>query len=291
MVQTLAILMKVGMISMSDEATFTPGVLKKSDVEKSFWRYSIFGNNAFNYETMMAPLMVFSLAPALRKIYKNDDDLEASLANHWKYYNTNPIPGGALTGAVLAMEEQEGTKALDGVQALKTSLMGPLAGLGDSVFGVMLGTIMGSITGSMNINGQLALPMAISIIWSFINLFFIKRPLYMSGYKSGLAIVKRYGNQMNKLTDAASVMGVMVVGSIVPSVVKITTSLKIGANAKNMTDVQTGILDAIMPGLLSVILVAVLYKLLDSKHFTPVRCILLVMVFSLVAGFFGFLSA
>ena len=275
---------------MSDEATFTPGVLTKKDVRKTFWRYTAFGNNCFNYETMMAPLMVYSLYPALRKVYKDDNQLEASLSNHWKYYNTNPIPGGALTGAVLAMEEQDGTKALDGVQALKTSLMGPFAGIGDSVFGVMLSTIMGSITGSMNLNHQFVLPMMISLVWGFIQLFFIKYPLFMGGYKSGLAIIKRYGNQMNKLTDSASIMGVMVVGSIIPSVIKIQTGLKLGAG-KNVTDVQTGIFDQLLPGLLPVIAVFGIYKLLDAKKFTPVRCIILVIIVALICAYFNLLKA
>lgn len=47
-----------------------------------------------------------------------------------------------ILGATLAMEERDGIKSKDAVQALKTSLMGPFAGVGDTIIWILLPTIM-----------------------------------------------------------------------------------------------------------------------------------------------------
>lgn len=89
--------------------------LAKRDKETVFWRYTVITNSLFNYASMGAPSLVYALSPALRKIYKNDDDYKASLKNQYKYFNTTPIMAESLVGASLAMEEKDGIKALEPV--------------------------------------------------------------------------------------------------------------------------------------------------------------------------------
>ena len=79
---------------------------------------------------------------ALRKIYSNDDEYIDAMDNHYKYFNVTPQMGNIILGATLAMEEKDGIEAKDAVQSLKTSLMGPLSGVGDSVFWILIPTIM-----------------------------------------------------------------------------------------------------------------------------------------------------
>ncbi|AMV62181.1 PTS system mannose/fructose/sorbose family transporter subunit IID [Pediococcus damnosus] len=271
---------------MSDNQTFK---LSKKDKEKVFWRYTIVGNSLFNYASIEAPSLVYALSPALRKIYKNDDDYKASLKNQYKYFNTTPIMAESLIGASLAMEEKNGIKALEPVQSLKTSLMGPFAGIGDSIFNVMLNTIIGSITGSLALSGNLVAPVLIGFVWAMIMLFGVKRPLFWGGYNSGIAIVDKFGDQLSRLTDAASVLGVTVVGSLIPTVIKIQTGLTM-KTGKVSTNIQSGMLDQIMPALLPVVATFIIYKLLNNKKWTPTKCIFLVIVFALVCSFFGILT-
>lgn len=60
-------------------------------------------------------------------------------------------------------------------------------------------------------------------------------------------------------------MGLMVVGSLVPAVVKVYTPLKF-ATGKVSLSLQKGIFDKIMPGLLPVCLALLVYWLLGRNH-------------------------
>lgn len=102
---------------------------------KNMFRRWIFSAGlGYNYESQQAPSVAFSMRKALRKIYSNDDEYIDAMDNHYKYFNVTPQMGNIILGATLAMEEKDGIEAKDAVQSLKTSLMGPLSGVGDSVF-------------------------------------------------------------------------------------------------------------------------------------------------------------
>ena len=81
-------------------------------------------------------------------------------------------------------------------------------------------------------------------------------------------------------------MGLSVVGALIATSVKVSTALQfqIGEVALNL---QTDVLDKIMPSLLPVLLTALVYKLLGNKKWTPTKLILLIIAISLVGSFFG----
>lgn len=66
-----------------------------------------------------------------------------------------------MLGAALAIEDNRGLEGKEAVQNLKVSLMGPLAGVGDSIFFVLIPTIFGSIGGYMALEGN---PMGLMVI-------------------------------------------------------------------------------------------------------------------------------
>ena len=58
------------------------------------------------------------------------------MRRHLVFYNTSPEFGGAINGAVIAMEEQRAGGADlddDAINSAKTGLMGPVAGIGDTI--------------------------------------------------------------------------------------------------------------------------------------------------------------
>lgn len=129
-------------------------VLTKKDCVKGAIRWSLMAITTFNYDTQLAPAVVFGIGPLLRKIYKDDDEYVEALNNHYKYFNTMPWLANIVLGATLALEDKEGISSLDAVQNIKVSLMGPLAGIGDTLFWTLLPTIMGSIAGYMALEGN-----------------------------------------------------------------------------------------------------------------------------------------
>lgn len=65
-------------------------VLTRKDCVKGAIRWSLIATTTFNYDTQLAPAVVFGIGPLLRKIYKDDDEYVEALNNHYKYFNTMP---------------------------------------------------------------------------------------------------------------------------------------------------------------------------------------------------------
>ena len=260
----------------------------KKDLRKTAARYNFMACNIFNYESQMGPAVAWAMAPVLRKIYKKDDEYKEALNNHFNYYNSTTVMSSVILGATLAIEEKDGIAAKETVQSLKTSLMGPFAGVGDTFVWVLWPTIMGSISGYMAQQGN---PLG-AIIWFICNIafWFVKSKFFELGYRSGTKMITELGQKLSVFTETTSIMGLSVVGALIATSVKVQTALNFKVGEVSLA-LQTDILDQIMPALLPVLLTALVYKLLGNKKWTPTKLILLIIVISLVCSFFGILTA
>ncbi|MGC2991085.1 PTS system mannose/fructose/sorbose family transporter subunit IID, partial [Enterococcus faecalis] len=88
------------------------------------------------------------------------------MRTHKQFFNTNAIFGNLIMGIDVAIEVQDGYKAKETIIALKTAVMGSLAGVGDSLFDVIWGTIFGSVAGTLAQNGSVVG----SVIWIIANI-------------------------------------------------------------------------------------------------------------------------
>lgn len=261
--------------------------LTKKDLNKMFRRWIFSAGLGYNFETQQAPSVAFSMRKALRKIYKDDKEYIEAMDNHYKYFNANPLMANVILGATLAMEENEGIKAKNAVQSLKISLMGPFSGVGDSIFWILIPTIMGSIAGYMAVQGNATG----AVIWMILQamFYFLKVWLFKTGYNSGTKLVTSLGKKINIFTDAISIMGLMVIGCLIPTVVKVFIPLKF-KTGKVILSLQNGILDKIMPALLPVAVTIFVYWLLGKKNITPTKIIGLIILICLLGSFTGILG-
>ncbi len=263
------------------------GKLTKKDINKAALRYMFAACNVFNYQTQQGPAVVFGLEKSLRKIYPDDSDYVSSLKNHYRYFNTTTWMANLLLGASLAMEEKDGTESLEAVQAFKTGMMGPLAGVGDTLIWVLYPTIMGSIAAYMGLEGN---PTG-AIIWLLLNIFFFffRIKLFSIGYDSGLKLITTLGDKLSVFTEAASIMGLTVVGALIPSVVKMNVGLVFQTGDVKMP-IQSEILDKIMPALLPVAITYTVYKLIANKKMSVTKIIFSIIGLALVLSYFGILT-
>lgn len=261
--------------------------LTRKDIRTAAFRYMFMACNIFNYESQQGPAVVFGLEKALRKLYPNDADYQKSLNNQFKYFNTTTPMANILLGASLAMEEKDGLASLDAVQNFKTGMMGPLAGIGDTLIWVLYPTIMGSIAAYMGLQGN---PTG-AIIWMILNALFlwVRFKMFDLGYDSGLKLVTMLGDKLATFTEAASIMGLTVVGALIPSVVKLKVGLEF-AFGEVALNIQTGVLDQIMPALLPALLTFGVYKILASRKMSVIQVIFLIIAIALVGSFFGILT-
>ena len=188
-----------------------------------------------------------------------------------------------LLGASVAMEERDGVAAQEAVQSFKTGMMGPLAGIGDTLVWVLYPTIIGSIAAYMGLEGN---PTG-AIIWLLLNIIFLlfRVKLFKIGYQSGIKLVTALGDRLSVFTEAASIMGLTVIGALVASVIKINVAPVFKTGEVSLS-LQTEVLDKIMPSLLPALLTLVVYKLIASKKMSVIQIIFGIIVLSIILFLF-----
>ena len=259
-------------------------VLTQEDLDKCGRRWCM-SVNGFNYETQLAPSVVFAEADALKKIYGDDDEgYRKSLANAGRYFNATPPVSGFLLGAGLAIEEEGKTAALDAVQDLKVGLMGSISGIGDALLWVMLPTIFGSMAAYMAQEGN---PLG-AIIFALVMSLGLKIKSWGWGYKFGSAIITTLADKVAALSEAMSVLGLTVVGALVPTVIKISTPLAVTIGDASF-GLQEQLFDKILTGFLPIVATVVVYQLMKKKVSTNVLIIGIIVV-SWVCAAFGILG-
>lgn len=267
---------------MADTKKDESRVLTKKDIRRAMIRH-LMGISTYNYDRGFAGTLVWEQFPALKKIYKNDPDgLQASVDNQFKFFNCNPWLAPMITGATLAIEEKGKNKSLQAVQDLKAALMGPFSGIGDTLIWVLFPTVLGAIAASMGKHGN-SIGMWIYFL-VYVVFFFLRLSMYQIGYSSGTSLMTSMSDQLAALTDAVSVLGITVVGAIVPS----TVNFKLAPvfHQAGVTLTSQHIVDQLMPGLLPVLLTALLYWMLKRGH-KMTTLILMVIVIAMVGAAFG----
>ncbi|ALZ97338.1 PTS mannose transporter subunit IID [Leclercia adecarboxylata] len=236
------------------------------DLRRVFWR-SFQMEFSWNYERQMNLAFVYALIPVLKKLYPQKAALAAALKRHMVFFNTTPHIVTLLLGITTAMEEKNSQQQeMDGtaIDNVKASLMGPLAGLGDSFFWGTLRLIATGIGTSLALQGNILGPILFLLVFNVPHI--LVRWLFTRwGYVLGTGVLHRVqkSGMMESLTYGASIIGLMVVGAMAASMINITIPISFGAGEAK-TEVQ-GIIDNIMPCLLPLVSFGIVYWLLGRK--------------------------
>ncbi|MGL4847763.1 MAG: PTS system mannose/fructose/sorbose family transporter subunit IID, partial [Clostridium sp.] len=214
------------------------------------------------------------------------EEYKDMLHTHNQFFNTSAFFGNLILGIDLAIEEKEGYSSKETVTSIKTALMGSLAGVGDSLLHVIWATIWGSITATLALNGS---PLGI-ILWTLANcgLIALRWSLLPIGYKQGTKIVTTLKDKLNVLTNAATVLGVTVIGALIPTVVRANVPFVYKNDQVSL--VVQDVLNQIMPSLVPVLLLGLVYWLLGKKKMNSTRVIWLMLILSIVLYNLGILA-
>jgi len=244
--------------------------LNKKDLNSMFWR-SMFSMSSINYERFQALGFCFSIIPAIRKLYKDKQSQSEALKRHMRMYNSHPWMMDSILGTVAALEEQnaKGEEKIDDmIDNVKVGLMGPFAGIGDSLFWGTLRPLLAGIGASLALEGSLLGPIFFLVVWNAVNFGFRYYSLTY-GYKLGLNMLQEVGqsNIIQKVSEGASVLGLMVLGVLVASWVRIETPIqfKTGETVMKLQDVLNGIMPSMLPLIVTMIIVYLLRKNISSN--------------------------
>ena len=279
---------------MTNSKKFTKAELRKINIQW-IWASQI----GWNYERMQGLGYCTTMLPVIDKLYGDNPELKAkALRTHNTFFNTQPTMGSIIVGMNVAIEEQiaETGSGIDVAASIKTALMGPLAGIGDTIFGMIAGAVFGSIAATMSLEGNI-LGIIIWEIWMLVTLY-LKFKLFDLGYEQGIKLVTSLSGTMNALTEAASVLGLTVVGGMVATMVKFplaTLKMSLGVDPETGEELFNEFnlqkyADSIMPSLFPCLFAVLCYWMLGQKWMNSNRLILAVVGFAIVLSFFKVLA-
>lgn len=282
------------MSTVATAATHTPK-LTRGDLWRLFF-YSQGFVTGFNYSKQEAPGYTFSMIPVIEKLYTKDEDKIAAYERYGELFLTEARLSHFVIGITAAMEEENATNPdefePESISAVKSSLMGPLAGIGDSLYHGTLRPIMAGVAISMaqasnytSILGPILFVLVMAIVGQGLRLLGI-----FKGYSAGLSLLAQIqsSGMLHKLTHYAGITAFVVIGGFVSKFVNMKLAWSYQAGEKVISLQET--LDGLMPGLLPLAYTLLMYWLMTKKKVGPVTLILITMVLGVVLYALGVLA-
>jgi PTS system N-acetylgalactosamine-specific IID component len=231
------------------------------------------------------------LFPALKKMYKGDDDaLQAALQDNIEFYNTNLHFVPFITSLHLAMLENDADPA--DIRQIKMALMGPLAGVGDSLSQFILAPLLGTIGASLAFEGQMS-GVFVYLLGMNITLFIIKYLSALLGYNVGTKVIGTLTESINKIASIASMVGVAVISGLAAKMVKIKIAYAYTAIAatgeEKLISIQS-MIDGIAPCLLPSLYVGLMFYLIRVKKWKTIKLIIFTMILGIALSILGVLG-
>ncbi|MEM1596779.1 MAG: PTS system mannose/fructose/sorbose family transporter subunit IID [Desulfurococcaceae archaeon] len=261
-------------------------VFTKSDFIKTYLKITFADQWAWNYERMQGTAYAFVMNHVERKLRKDPEELKSWMRLHNEFFNTQPLMTAMIVGVNMAVEE--GGADQETVRSLKTSLMGPLAGLGDGLFWFTWRPIAFGIGAGLTLTAGALGPIVAFILWC---------PLVMTlgwyllklGYRYGFNMVSVIkGGRIEIIRRIASMIAVAIIAALGVSYIAVSVPVKIAVPEAQPINIQAAI-DMIMPRLIPLIfLLGSFYMYRKGLSITKVLAIYFLI--GVVLGLLGILS-
>jgi PTS system mannose-specific IID component len=270
----------------------------EKDLKMTWFRWWLTTEVPHSYERLQALAFQWSIMPVLRKLYKNNlNELKEAYKRHLVFFNTQGTWGGApILGITLSLEEQraraiaEGKEAPDPniINATKVGLMGPLAGIGDSVewSTIMYLLIAIALPWAKSGSAMGALfPLILFPVITYTYGYYFLRLGYRLGRESVNVLLG--GEKLKALITGLSTLGLFMMGVLTSSYVSISTPLKWTISGKAF-ELQA-ILDKILPGMLPLLTVLLVYWYFTKKGLKVLKVLGWMVVIFFILGWIGIL--
>ena len=255
--------------------------LSKKTLQKVCWRNMFPFQWSWNYETMQGSGYGWVVWPAMKELYGDDPEkMKEMLRAESGYFNTTPAMSHLIVGADLALQEELGTESKDMVMAMKSGLMGPFAGVGDTIFLAIYRAVFFSIASYFALDG---VPFGLLIpIITGLFIIFTRYKFTFLGYSQGKKLASEFADRIAPITECASILGLTVVGGLVASVVTYSLDLEFVVGEATLS-VQS-YLDTMMPKLIPLVIVLFSYWLLGKKKINSTKLIFVLLALGMVLG-------
>lgn len=265
-------------------------VITEKDVRKEWLTYYFIAEMGISFERLQALGFCASMIPILKKLYPDEEDLREALNRHLVFYNTEAVYGSVINGVTIAMEQQRASGddiSDDAITGMKTGLMGPLAGIGDSIDWATLKPIIFGLAATLSAGGSpigcfvlLLLPLIQIVVGLKLSVF---------GYKAGKESIRTIlrSGRINELIMATSTMGLFMMGALSSTYVKLSTPVQFVISEQTDPFVLQNVLDSIIPGLLPLVAVFGIYWWLNKKNQNFAIITVIILIISIGGSFIG----
>ncbi len=269
--------------------------LTKKTLTKSFHNWYYGNLTCFSQEHMQTFGYLCSMLPIVEELYKTKEEQAKSMKTYTAFFNTEPQVGSVIVGMTAGLEEARANGAEDvddeTINGLRAGLMGPLAGIGDSlvvgtVIPILLGVAMGMSSGGSPLGAIFYI-----IVWNLFAYFGMKF-LYFKGYElGGKAVEFLVGSQGEALRESITMLGGIVIGAVAATWVNVQTSFTMIAKGaeKPYLDLQNT-LNSVYPGFLTAAFVLLCWYLLSKRKMSPIKVMLLLVIIAFVGVLVGFFN-
>ena len=268
--------------------------LSKKTLTKSFHNWYYGNLTCFSQEHMQTFGYLCSMLPIVEELYDKKEDQSKAIQTYTAFFNTEPQVGSVIVGMTAGLEEARanGDDVDDEtINGLRAGLMGPLAGIGDSlVVGTVIPILLGVALGMSGGGSPLGAIFYI-IVWNLFA-YFGMRFLYFKGYElGGKAVDFLVGAQGEALRESITMLGGIVIGAVAATWVSVSTSFTLTAEGASEPYLKLqDTLNSVYPGFLTAAFVMLCWYLLANKKMSPIKVMLLLVVIAFVGVLVGFFN-
>lgn len=271
--------------------------MKNTDLainEKKMLR-KIFNNSwfifsSFNMVKMQGYGFGYSQLPAINTFYEgNPEGKREAMVRHASFFNCTYEMAPFIMGLTAAMEKENSLNSdfdPESINAVKASLMGPLSGIGDSIFWGTLRLVAAGIGIPLGMKGSILGPILFLLIYHIPSII-TRYKLLQIGYESGEKFLTKVFKTgvFESITYSATMVGMMMIGAMTAASVTITTKLNFTMGSGEKLVLQD-ILNGIMPGLLPLILTLGIFSLIKKKT-KVIHLLFGIIIFGILGALIG----
>lgn len=280
------------MSEMSQTAKMSEEILKERqlsnrDLLNAWLRWTWANEIPRTYERQIAPAMWWALIPSLNKFYGHDKDLlKNAHLRYQTFFNTAAIHGGGpILGMLLSLEEtrskeikqtaEEGLATSELVESTKVGLMGPLAGIGDSIDSAVVQYLFIAIFLPLASEGNWLgafLPWLFFTIATYTYGYYYVRMGYTLGRNAAVELLSGGKSMVGRVIEMLSIVGMFMMGIIGSQYVNVTSTLSFEISGR-LFDLQETLND-ILPGILPFLLIMGIYYYYSKKGLNVTKALL-----------------
>lgn len=259
-------------------------------LRKAFWRsFTLYA--AVSPAKQGASGFCYSMMPFIDSFYKDKpEEKKAALVRSMSYFNTTIPCSTFIMGLTASMEkknsEQEDFDA-NSINAVKSSLMGPLAGIGDSIFWGVLRVIAAGIAVGLGMSGNILAPVVFLLLFNVPSILIRYYGTFL-GYRLGSEYIQKIyeSGLMSILTKCASIVGLVMVGGMTAGMVTFQSKYELMMEGSSILNLQS-MLDQIFVGIVPLGLTLLCYYLLKKKNISVTMLIIGVILLGILLSCLG----